>query len=103
MNAVLRIRLALTEDSPTISGYDEDAWANLHDSIAPAEWSLELIESLHARWVMLLQSLTDAQWQRTFVHPQRGADTIERTTLLYAWHSRHHLAHITHLTAARGW
>lgn len=103
MNAVLRIRLALTEDAPTISGYDEDAWANLHDSIAPAEWSLELIESLHARWVMLLQSLTDAQWQRTFVHPQRGADTIERTTLLYAWHSRHHLAHITHLTAARGW
>jgi hypothetical protein len=103
MNAFCRVRLALTEKSPVITGYDEKAWAELHDSAAPVEWSLTLIESLHARWVMLLQSLTAEQWQRDFVHPQHGAQTVEFATLLYAWHSRHHLAHITHLRAAKGW
>ena len=104
MHAFLRIRLALTQENPTIVPYDEKAWAQLHDSLtAPVEWSLELIETLHARWVMMLQVLTAADWKRTFVHPERGPQTIERTTLLYAWHSRHHVAHITHLRAERGW
>lgn len=103
MNAFCRVRLALTEQSPVITGYNEKAWAELHDSHAPAEWSLELIESLHARWVMLLQSLTPEQMQRDFVHPEHGAQTIEFATLLYGWHSRHHLAHITHLRGAKGW
>lgn len=104
MNAFLRIRLALTEDNPTIFAYDEKAWAQLHDSCAaPVEWSLELIESLHARWVMTLQSLPEADWQRAFLHPERGPQTIERTALLYAWHGRHHVAHITHLRAEKGW
>jgi uncharacterized damage-inducible protein DinB len=103
MNAFIRVRLALTEDWPTIKPYDQEAWAKLHDSAAPAEWSLELIESLHARWVMLLQSLDDAQWQRGFNHPESGRQTIEHATLAYAWHSRHHLAHITHLRMREGW
>jgi uncharacterized damage-inducible protein DinB len=103
MNASIRVRLALTEDWPTIKLYDEAAWANLHDSSAPAEWSLELIESLHARWVMLLQSLNDQQWQRGFTHPENGRMTVEYTTLVYAWHSRHHLSHITHLRDREGW
>ena len=104
MNAFTRIRLALTEDNPTVKPYDEAAWANLHDSVAaPMEWSLELLESLHARWVMLLQSLTPDQWLRSFSNPERGSMTIANATLLYAWHSRHHTAHITHLRAARGW
>jgi hypothetical protein len=104
MNAFLRVRLALTQDNPTIVPYDEKAWAELHDSIsAPVEWSLELIESLHARWVMMLQVLTEADWKRTFVHPERGPQSIEMATLLYSWHSRHHVAHITHLRAAKGW
>ena len=104
MQALQRVRLALTEDAPTITAYDEKAWAELHDSAAaPVEWSLELIESLHARWVMLLQSLGSAEWQRTFVHPQRGAQTVEAATLLYSWHSRHHVSHITHLRAERNW
>ncbi len=103
-NAVLRIRLALTEDTPTIKPYDEKAWALLPDSLlAPPEWSLELIESLHARWVMLLHALTPEQWQRAFLHPERGPQTVEAATLLYAWHSRHHLAHITHLRLAKSW
>ena len=67
------------------------------------EWSLELIESLHARWVMLLQSLNDEQWQRGFKHPENGPKTVELATLVYAWHSRHHVAHITHLRAKEGW
>ncbi len=104
MNAFLRVRLALTQENPTIVPYDEKAWANLHDSVsAPVEWSLELIESLHARWVMMLQVLTEADWKRTFVHPERGPQSIETATLLYSWHSRHHVAHITHLRAEKGW
>jgi hypothetical protein len=103
MNAFIRFRLALTEDWPTIKPYDEKAWAQLHDSLAPIEWSLELIESLHARWVMLLQSLTPAQFQRGFNHPENGPMTIETATLLYAWHSRHHTAHINKLRTREGW
>ena len=103
MNAFIRVRLALTEDWPTIKPYNEAAWATLHDSTAPVEWSMELLESLHARWVMLLQSLTDEQWQRGFRHPESGPTTIELATLTYGWHSRHHVAHINHLRAAQGW
>jgi uncharacterized damage-inducible protein DinB len=103
MNAFIRIKLSLTEDWPTIKPYDEAAWAKLHDVAAPVEWSLELVESLHARWVMLLQSLDDQQWQRGCNHPQMGPMTVEHATLLYAWHSRHHLAHITHLRATENW
>jgi DinB superfamily len=103
MNAFVRIRLALTEDWPTIKPYDQVAWSKLHDSAAPVEWSLELVESLHARWVMLLQSLDDARWKRGFLHPEGGPTTVEMATLMYAWHSRHHVAHITHLRAAKDW
>jgi hypothetical protein len=103
MNAVIRVKLALTEDWPTIKPYDEAAWAKLHDVAAPVEWSLELIESLHARWVMLLQSLNDEQWKRGCHHPENGPMTVELLTLLYAWHSRHHVAHITHLRARENW
>jgi uncharacterized damage-inducible protein DinB len=103
MNAFIRIRLALTEDWPTIKPYDQAAWATLHDMTAPVEWSLELIESLHARWVMLLQSLEEQQWQRGFRHPENGSMTVELTTLIYAWHSRHHVAQITHLRAKEDW
>jgi hypothetical protein len=103
MNAFIRVRLALTEDWPVIKTYNEKAWATLHDSTAPIEWSLELIESLHARWVMLLQSLDDVQWQRGFRHPENGPQSIELATLVYGWHSRHHVAHIGHLRAAKAW
>jgi uncharacterized damage-inducible protein DinB len=103
MNAFIRVRLALTEDWPTIKPYDEAAWALLHDSAAPIEWSLELIESLHARWVMMLQSLDGVQWIRGFNHPENGPTTIECATLLYAWHSRHHVGHIIHLRSRERW
>lgn len=103
-NAFIRLRKALTEDWPTVEGYSEKDFAQLPDSLAaPAEWSLELIESLHARWVMVLQTMTSEQFQRGFKHAERGPMTLEFATVLYGWHSRHHLAHITHLRAERGW
>ncbi len=104
MNFSLRIRLALTEDAPTIKPYNESAWAALHDGEdAPVEWSLEIIEALHARLLMLLRSLTQAQWQRTYVHPEIGAVALDEAACQYAWHSRHHVAHINALQAAKGW
>jgi uncharacterized damage-inducible protein DinB len=104
MIAFARVRMALTGDFPPVPDYDENAFARLHDSVAaPVEWSLELTESLHARWVMLLQSLTDADWQRGFTHSKRGRMTLASMVLIYGWHSRHHVAHITHLRAAKGW
>ena len=104
MNAYVRVRKALTEDWPTINAYEEKGWAKLHDAeAAPVEWSLELVESLHARWVMLLQSLTEEQWARGYVHPVDKKMTVQKVTLVYAWHCRHHLAHISSLRAARGW
>jgi hypothetical protein len=104
MQAFARVRLALTEDWPTIKPYEEKGWSELDDSqSAPVDWSLGLIDGLHARWVMLLQSLTEEQWKRGFKHPERGENTVEITTLLYAWHGRHHVAHIARLIESRGW
>ncbi len=104
MHAFARIRFALTENTPTILPYNEQTWSLLHDAaVAPVEWSLELIEALHARWVMLLNHLTSDQWQRSYLHPENGPTTVEEAVLLYAWHSRHHTAHIHHLRAHRGW
>jgi hypothetical protein len=102
-NAVSRIRLALTEDWPAIFAYKEKEWATLRDSAAPVGWSVALLESLHARWVMLLESLDEQQWRRGFKHPENGPMTVEFATLLYAWHSRHHVAHITHLRTRMDW
>lgn len=102
--AFFRLRKALTENWPVVEGYDEKAFAELADvKAAPVEWSLEIIESVHARWVMLLQTLDDVQWARGFKHAERGPMTVEVATLLYAWHSRHHVAHINHLRAQKGW
>jgi hypothetical protein len=103
MTVFHRIQRALTEDWPEVHAYNEAAFATLPDVSAPVEWSLEIVESVHARWVMLLQSLTEDQWQRGYIHTERGKTTIEAATLEYGWHSRHHVAHITHLRAARGW
>jgi uncharacterized damage-inducible protein DinB len=104
MNCYMRFRLALTEDAPTIRPYDQNAWATLHDAqTAPLEWSLEMLEALHARLLMLLHSLSPAHWQRTYVHPERGVTRLDQAAVQYAWHSRHHVAHITVLRAAKDW
>jgi hypothetical protein len=103
MTAFHRLRRALTEDWPVVPGYDEKAFAVLPDGIAPAEWSLDVMEGVHARWVMLLDTMTEEQWQRGFKHVERGKSTLEAATLLYAWHSLHHVAHIMELRARLGW
>jgi uncharacterized damage-inducible protein DinB len=104
MNSYVRFRLALTEDEPTIKPYQEDRWAELDDArTAPVEMSLALLDSLHARWVLLLRSLAGPDWQRTFRHPERGLMTLEQNLALYAWHGRHHIAHVTGLRERKGW
>jgi len=104
LNSYVRFKLALTEDEPTIKTYAEDRWAELSDTRAtPIEVSLVLLESLHDRWVRLLRSLTPEQWKRTFRHPELGPMTLEKTLALYAWHGRHHVAHITELRKRMSW
>lgn len=101
MNAFTRFRLALTEDNPTIKPYDESAWATLADSVgAPVEVSLVLLEALHTRWVTMLEAMTEEQFARPLVHPANGPMTIDRLLQLYAWHGRHHTAHVRVLRGA---
>ncbi|MBG9692008.1 YfiT family bacillithiol transferase [Lysinibacillus fusiformis] len=99
MNSYTRFKLALTEDVPTIKPYNEAEWAMLPDSEMPIATSLTLIESLHERWVYLLTNLTDEQLQRAYNHPDSGLTTLEQAVGLYAWHGKHHLAHIQHALA----
>ena len=104
MNAYVRFRLALTEDQPTIKPYDEARWAELVDAkSAPIEASLALLEPLHDRWVRLLRSMTGADFARTLMHPEHGVRTLDWMLFLYAWHGRHHTAHITELRKQKGW
>jgi uncharacterized damage-inducible protein DinB len=105
MNAYVRFKLALTEDEPTIKPYDEAGWAALEDTrSAPIEVSLRLLEALHARWAALLRSLGDDDFRRGFRHPDQGRVlSLEQALGLYAWHGRHHMAHITSLRERNGW
>jgi DinB superfamily len=104
LNAYVRYKLALTEDEPTIKPYAEDNWAQLADTRAtPVEVSLTLLDSLHDRWVRLLRSLQPSDWKRTFRHPELGLVSLEKNLALYAWHGRHHVAHVTSLRDRSGW
>ena len=103
MNSLVRFKWALTEDRPTIKAYDEKGWAVLPDSEAPIAGSLDLLDALHRRWVSLLRGLSHAQLQREFVHPESGPATLAVTVGSYAWHGRHHLAHIERLIEREGW
>jgi hypothetical protein len=104
INSYTRFRLALTEQEPVIKPYDEKRWAELPDSrTLPVEMSLALLENLHARWVPLLRSLSGAEWKRCFRHPELGLVSLENNAALYAWHGRHHVAHITALRSRMGW
>ena len=104
-NALIRIKFALTEDVPTIKPYPEHLWAELADSkTLDIKSSLQLIEALHHRWIVLLNSLSDTQFARTYFHPENKIHySIEAATALYAWHSNHHLSHITSLKKRMNW
>jgi uncharacterized damage-inducible protein DinB len=103
MNAYVRFKLALTEENPVIKPYDEGKWAKLPDYKLPIDISLSLIEALHIRWVKLLRSLSPADIKKTFIHPDLGGVSVGENIGIYAWHSRHHLAHITSLCSRMGW
>ena len=104
MNSYVRFKLALTENEPTIRPYYEDRWAELEEArTAPIETSLALLEALHKRWVLMLRNMKPEQWSRTFRHPELGLMSLEKNAALYAWHGRHHVAHITALRERSGW
>lgn len=105
MNSLTRFKLALTEDKPTIKPYWEDRWAELADSrtmpVAPA---LQMLKGLHARWTVLLKSVKEEEWKRSFIHPEHGKEiTLAENIGIYAWHCNHHLTHITNLKARKNW
>lgn len=105
MNAYIRCKFALTEHAPTIKPYNEADWAKLADvTSVPVGVSLNLIDALHTRWVALLRSMRDVDFERTYVHPEhQDAVPLRSVTALYAWHGRHHTAHILALRERNGW
>jgi hypothetical protein len=104
MNSYVRFHLAMTEHEPAVKGYDEAKWAEIPDArTGPVELSLALLDSLHARWVLFLRNLSDADFGRTFRHSEFGLVRLDTALGLYAWHSRHHAAHITGLRQRLGW
>ena len=104
MNAYVRMKLALTEENPTIKPYDEARWAETPEVVrTPIEVSLTMLDALHERWVTLLKALSPADLARTFNHPESGPWTLGKYVALYAWHGRHHVAHVTTLRERMGW
>ncbi|GAF11130.1 hypothetical protein JCM19046_1621 [Bacillus sp. JCM 19046] len=103
LNSYTRFKLALTETNPMIKPYEEGEWAQLPDSIMPVDVSLRLIAALHSRWVYLLRSMKQEDFERRFQHPESGEVSLKENVGIYAWHGRHHLAHITSLCSREGW
>lgn len=104
MNAYLRFKFGLTEDSPAIKTYEEKDWAKTPEVAAtPVDVSLALLDALHARWVTLLRAMTPEQFARTIKHPEMGPTSLDTMLALYAWHGRHHTAHVTSLRERMGW
>jgi uncharacterized damage-inducible protein DinB len=104
INAYIRIKMALTEEVPTIKPYEEQFWAELYDTYhTPVEVSITLLENLHQRWVALLYSLSETSWQRSYRHPQSGIVVLNEVAGMYAWHGSHHIAQITSLRKRMNW
>jgi uncharacterized damage-inducible protein DinB len=103
LNSLIRFKLALTENNPTIRPYAEDLWAETAEYRMPIDVSLNLIESLHERWTKLLESFSDEDFSKTLTHPDSGIWTLEDFLGMYAWHSKHHTAHINNLKKRNNW
>jgi uncharacterized damage-inducible protein DinB len=106
LNSYIRFKLALTEEDPLVRPYDENRWSQLPEArTAPVEVSLRLLEALHTRWVLVLQSMGDAEFARMYWHPEYpdGPQRLDSVLAMYAWHSRHHVAHISELRQRMGW
>jgi hypothetical protein len=104
MNGYIRFKMALTEEKPAIKTYEEARWAELEDSrLGAIEVSLKILDALHIRWGSLMRSLTPDDWKRVYIHPKNGKMTLDHALANYAWHGRHHTAHITSLRQRQGW
>lgn len=103
MNAFIRLKLGLTENHPTIKPYEQQLWAELGDARGPIGGSLSLLDALHERWVRLLRTLDEKDFERTIFHPENGDMTLGLSTIHYAWHGKHHTAHVTSLRTRMGW
>ena len=104
LNAYVRFRWALTEDGPVIKPYDEKEWARLPDAMAaPVAVSLDLLDALHKRWLMLLRAMVPEDFERRWSSPDFGELSVDVLLQIYAWHGKHHVAHITSLKGRGGW
>jgi len=104
LNAYVRFKLALTEETPTIRPYEQAAWAQMPEARSgPVALSLDLLDALHRRWVACMQALPAESFARTLYHPEQGTMSLDRLLALYAWHGRHHIAHVAALAAREGW
>jgi uncharacterized damage-inducible protein DinB len=104
MGGYSRFKLAMTEHMPTIQLYDQDAWSQMADATAtPIAVSLTLVDNLHKRWVTVLQSIGGEAFGRLLIHPKHGTVNVDWLLQIYAWHGRHHVAHITSLRQRKGW
>ena len=104
MNAYIRFKLTLTEDTPTIKPYDEAAWAMLEDAKStPVETSLTLLDAIHDRWSRILGAMTPSDFERTLNHPENGIMSLDQMLALYEWHGKHHVGHIVNLRKRSGW
>ena len=104
VNSYVRFKLASTEDNPTIRTYEEQLWAELPEAKSgPVGMSLDLLDALHVRWVAHLRNLGPKDFARAFVHPELGPVPLDKALALYAWHGRHHVAHVTSLRTRQGW
>lgn len=104
MNAYTRLKLALTEDTPTIKPYDEAEWAKLEDSRStPIETSLSLLDHVHDRWVRVLRAMSPSDFARKLNHPENGVMNLDQLLALYEWHGKHHTAHVANLRSRNGW
>jgi len=103
LNAYVRFKLGLTENQPTIKPYEQQLWAELADAKAPIDISLNLLDAVHQRWMIILKSMKPEDFARLINHPESGIQNLDRVLQLYAWHGRHHTAHITSLRERMGW
>lgn len=103
MNALIRVKLLLTETEPKVTAYDENEWAKLRDNDLPIEVSLDIVRGVHKRWVRVLEFVADEDWNKTLKHPEKGIMDLKLLTAHYAWHGNHHLAHITTLKERKNW
>jgi uncharacterized damage-inducible protein DinB len=103
LNAYIRFKFALTEETPTIKPFDEASWAELADTKLSVDVSVQLMEGLHARWEALLRNMKPEDFSKTFVHPVNGVQSLDYALGLYAWHGNHHLAQISSLKERMGW